>query len=232
MKRVLGAFLFCLAATLSLQAQIPSAVPPLETILARMAQARVENRIRLRPYQVTRDYNLFGKEKTTSKSEVIADVTFVPPDRKHYIIKRAKGMGLGEKIVRQMLDHETDFVQDYRSTEISTANYDFRFLTEETLNGRRCYVLELQPRRKDKNLLKGRTWVDAQTFQVHRTEGNPAKAPSWWLREVHIALVYGAVGEMWLQTGSHSTAAVRLLGQYTMVARDVDYKLSETAAVR
>jgi hypothetical protein len=32
---------------------------------------------------------------------------------------------------------------------------------------------------------------------------------------------------MWLQTSSESTADVRLLGEHTMVTRDVDYKFSE-----
>jgi hypothetical protein len=45
-----------------------------------MAQTRVENRTHLRPYSVVRDYKLFGKENQTTKAEVIADVTFVPPD--------------------------------------------------------------------------------------------------------------------------------------------------------
>jgi hypothetical protein len=76
-----------------------SPAPTVETILARMAQARSENRTRLRPYSVTRDYKLFGAEKQTSKAEIIADMTLVPPDVKHYAIRQANGMGLGEKIV-------------------------------------------------------------------------------------------------------------------------------------
>jgi hypothetical protein len=35
---------------------------------------------------------------------------------------------------------------------------------------------------------------------------------------------------MWLQTASESTAKVRILGHYTMVSRDVKYKISELVA--
>src|SRR6266404_7827376 len=111
--RVSGSICFCLAAVASVQAQNRSTVPSVETILTRMAQAQAENRARLRPYQVTRHYRLFGKEKHTTKSEVIADVTFVPPDVKEYAIQRVKGTGVGEKIVRQMLDQETKVVKNY-----------------------------------------------------------------------------------------------------------------------
>ena len=211
-------------------AQTKSTVPTVETIIARMAQARAENRIRFRSYVVTRDYKLFGKETEKTESQVTADVIFDPPDLKKYAIQQTSGAGLGEKIVRRMLESEVEVTKDYSSTDISPDNYDFRFIREEDVRGRRSYVLELLPRRRDKNLLRGNIWVDANTYLLHRTEGEPAKRTSWWLRDVRIALLYGDVSGMWLQTASESTAKVRILGQYTMVSRDVKYKISELVA--
>ena len=205
-------------------------VPTVEVILTRMAQARAENRTQLRPYSVTRNYRLFDTEKLATRAEVIADLTFVPPDRKHYAILKANGMGLGEKIVRQMLEHETDIVKDYGATDLTAANYNFRFVREEELSGHHAYVLEMIPLRKDKTLLRGHIWVDSANYRLLRTEGVPGKAPSWWLRDSHIVLVYGEVGGMWLQTSSESTANVRFVGPHTMVAHDVDYKFNELAA--
>ena len=72
--------------------------------------------------------------------------------------------------------------------------------------------------------------MDAITYLLHRIEGEPATALSWWLRDVRIALVYSDVGDMWLQTASESTASVRLLGQYTMLSRDLEYKFAEPGA--
>jgi hypothetical protein len=234
-QRISGWFFFCLGSlwisgAVSAQAQSASAVPTVETILARMAQARADNRAHLRPYSVIRDYRLFGQEKHATKAEVIADITFVPPDLKRYAIQQSSGVSLGEKIVRQMLEHETEIVKLNGATDMTAANYDFRFVREEEWNGHRCYVLEILPRRKDKTLLRGQIWVDASTYLLHRTEGEPGKAPSWWLRDARIELVYGDVGGMWLQTASESSANVWFLGQHTMVSRDVEYKISELAA--
>ena len=222
--------LLALAGAGSAQTEGLATAPTEAAILARMAQARADNRTRLRPYTVTRDYRLFGRERLIAKSAVIADVTFIPPDVKRYAIQQANGTGLGEKIVRQMLEHETDVVKNYSSTDISPQNYDFRLAGEEDLSGSHCYVLELRPKRKDKNLLRGRIWVDTTTYLLHRTEGQPAKVPSWWLRDVRIALVFGDVDGMWLQTSSESTANVRLLGPHTIVSRDLEYRFSELAA--
>src|SRR5687768_9360805 len=90
---LLSFYLVAVVACASAQAE---RTPPLETIVTRMAQARAENRARLRPYTVTRDYKLFGKERTKNKAQVIADVSFVPPDSKLYVIEQANGVGLGE----------------------------------------------------------------------------------------------------------------------------------------
>lgn len=201
-------------------------IPPVEIILLRMAHARADNQARLRPYSVTRQYRLVGAEKQT-RSEVIADVSFVPPAFKQFVIQKASGLGLGERIVRQMLENETDIVKHNGATDLSPANYDFRFLREEEWSGQPCYVLEMLPRRKDKTLLRGQIWVDSTTYLLRRTEGEPGKAPSWWLRNARISLVYGDVEGMWLQTASESTADVRFLGRHTMLSQDVRYQVSE-----
>ena len=207
--------------------QTATVAPTVETIIARMAQARIENQSRFRPYIVTRGYTLFGQERQKSKSAVMADVTFVPPDRKQYAIQESSGSGLGEMLVRRMLAGEADITKNSGSTDFSTQNYDFRFVRQEDVEGELCYMLELLPKRKDRNLVRGNIWVDVNTYLLRRTEGKPAKSPSWWLRDVRMSFSYGEVSGMWLQTSSEATATVRLLGQHTMVMRDLKYTLGE-----
>jgi transcriptional regulator of nitric oxide reductase len=134
-------------------------------------------------------------------------------------------------IVRRMLASEAEVTKDYVSTDISADNYGLRFLRVEAVMDQRCYVLELLPRRKDKHLLRGNVWVDANTYLPRRFEGEPAKGPSWWVRDVRVAFVYGKVGGMWLQTASEASANVRILGRSTMVSHDVKYKISEDVVV-
>jgi hypothetical protein len=224
-------FLGLIAVGAGASAQPDSMVPTVETIIARMVQARTDNRAGFRSYIVTRDYMLFGKDRHNSKSQVIADVTFVPPGSKQYVIQRTQGSGLGEKIVRRMLEGEAEIAKEYRSTDISLTNYDFRFIGAERLGGQLCYQLELLPRRKDQYLLRGNIWVDADTYLLRRSEGEPAnKSPSWWLRKVRIELGYDDVGGMWLQTASEVTVNVRIFGQYTMVTRDLEYRIGDLSA--
>ena len=223
-------FLYLAAGMASASGQTRDSIPTAETIIARMAQARAENRARLRPYIVTRNYKLFDKDKNKAKSEVIAEVAFVPPDSKKYTIQVTNGSGLGQILVRRMLAGEAEAAKDHAATDLSVDNYDFRFIREADVSGQRCYVLELLPRRKEKHLLHGDIWVDAGTYLLRRFEGELAKPPSWWVRDVSVTFVYGEVGGMWLQTATEAAADVRILGRTTMVSRDVKYKITELVA--
>ncbi len=207
-------------------AQAPAPSPTVETIVSRMAQTREENRALMRPYKITRNYKLFAKGKEQAKSDVTAEITFTPPGSRAYKITASSGMGLGEKIVREMLDGETQIVKQSDANDISLENYRFQLLPEQEENGRKLYVLELFPKRQDKHLLHAKVFVDAATFRLIRMSGEPAKSPSWWLRDPHITFFHGEVSGMWLQVGSESTVNVRLFGEYKMVSHDVAYQVS------
>ena len=208
-----------------------AATASMETTVACMAQAALQNQTHLRPYTVTREYELFGQKREKTRSRVIATVTFLPPDSKNYRIQETNGSVIGETMVRRVLERESALAKDGGASSISQDNYDFQLLREELANGRRCFVLQLFPKRKDNSLLRGTIWVDADTYLIRRTEGEPQKSPSWWLRDVHIAFLYADVGGMWLPTSSEFTAKVRLLGLSTMRTHDLEYSYSHPAWV-
>jgi len=231
-KQIAWSVFFFLASTVACAVAQTEGPVPTENIIARMAQAGEHNHARFRPYVVTRDYKLFAKETIAPTSQIIAELTFDPPYLKSYAIRHINGSRMGERIVRRMLEGQMAFAKDSGSTDISRDNYDFQFIREEDMNDHHCYVLELLPQRKAKNLLRGNIWIDAKTYQLHRVEGEPVKSSSWWLRNVRIVLLFGYVGEMWMQTSSESTADVRIVGQYKMISQDVSYKIDQPSSVR
>ncbi len=204
-------------------------LPSTESIVARMREARARNRAQLHPYQVVRAYQLFGKEQK-SKSEVTAYIDYVPPDVQNFTIHKNTGVNLGEVIVRKILESEREILINHGASDISPDNYSFRLLHKDVLNRQPCYVLELRPRRKDAKLLDGLVWIDASSFLILRMEGEPARAPSWWVHNIHVTLDFRAVHGMWLQTALRSTANVRLLGEHTLVSHDVEYTVGELEA--
>jgi outer membrane lipoprotein-sorting protein len=199
----------------------------LNSIIQRMEQALLQNRAHARPYSVTRDYVLYGNDADHVKGHIVAQVNFLPPNRKSYDIAESTG-GFQEKVVRRVLDHEVEVTRDPQDTWLTSRNYDFELVGEETLNGRRCYVLKTHPKRSDRDLMKANVWVDGDSYRILRIDGEPQKSPSFWVKDVHITLEFGDVSGMWLQTHTKAVARVRFAGDYKMYSRDMRY---ETAPV-
>jgi len=224
----LSGFVF-LAALASSSQVAPSASetrpPDLNLILQRLEEAQDQEPARSRPYEVTREYKVFHGDNKEPISEIMAQINFVPPDTKTYKITQARGNSRGEKIVRELLDRETESAKKRGGSEIGRTNYDFVFLRQENFSGAPEYVLRIVPKRKDKYLLRGQIWVDASTFHIRRIEGVPAKSPSFWIKDIHITLQYSELNGMWIPVSFDAIATVRLLGQYTLAGlniRDTD----------
>jgi Outer membrane lipoprotein-sorting protein len=207
-----------------------SPAPDLNTIVAKMMAAQQRNKSQTRAYTVKRDYQLLDKAQE-QKAQVVAHITYRPPDQKQYEIESSHG-GIGEKILRDVLEKETEHPRDADRKELTGANYDFEFLGTEQLDGRSCYILGLKPKRNDKDLIRGRLWVDAETYNIHRIEGNPAKNPSWWIRDLHLLMTFADVDGMWLRTFTYAVANVRFKGKYEMISRDLEYNLASQQVVR
>ena len=210
---------FVLLATLASSSQVTSStaeIPDLNLILQRMEDILHRDPAQSRQYEVTREYKVFRGYDKQSTSEVIAQIDFVPPDVKTYKIIQASGNSTGERIVREILDRETDSTKKKPSSDISRTNYDFVFLRRQNFGVVPEYVLGIFPKRKEKHLLRGQIWVDASTFRIRRIEGVPARNPSFWLKDIHISLQFAELGGMWVPVTFDSIATVRFLGQYTL----------------
>jgi outer membrane lipoprotein-sorting protein len=209
------------------QAQLSSIVQSLERT---QSQNRAGN-----AYVVTREYRLMDTRSSRVSSRVVAQVQYLPPDQKAYIIQDRTGSGRGEQVVKRILDHESEMSR--RNSQASAAalnegNYNFSYLGTDTVDGNQCYVLGLRPKRRETELIVGQAWVDKNTFQVRRIEGDVAKTPSWMLKKVHVTLNFADVSGNWLQTGMEAVADVRFVGSQTLQSKTLDYRVTGEVAAK
>ena len=201
-----------------------------ETVVSRMTEIQYKNRHAIRPYIVTREYKLFDDKSSKADSQVVAEVSFVPPGSKQYEIKQTQGSGRGEKVVRKVLAHEQEMAGDWEESALTERNYTFGLVGEEQLGGRNCYVLTIEPKRESKDLIRGRVWVDSETYNPMRMVGAPAKNPSWWVKHVELSLGFSDVEGMWLQTSATANADVRIFGKHVLTSKDIRYETGSTEA--
>jgi hypothetical protein len=212
---------------LAFSAAFAVAQADVQTIVSRMVAAQQQSKENLRAYQATRKYQIFkGREQ---KSQVTAEVNYEPPQRKSFNIVQSTG-GTGEGVIKKALEHEVAATRDPHDYEISPANYDFAYAGESDCSGSRCFVLTLLPKRDCKDLIVGKAWVDQNTYLIRRIEGELAKSPSWWVKKALVVIEYGTVEGMWIQTKSVADAKLRMIGDYKMVAQNVELRAASTMA--
>jgi hypothetical protein len=194
--------------------------PDVPTIIANMVRAQAENRAHMHAYMINRTYQVYGGEaKEKPKSEVLANIQFLPPNQKSYSIEQSSG-GTAEHVVRKALEKEVELAKKPSVTAMNGENYDFGLIGEQALNGKPTWVLSIQPRHSCKELLKGKIWVDKETYLVRRVDGELSKTPSWWVRNVHLVITFAENSGMWLQTSQVAKANLRIAGVFTLVSRD------------
>jgi hypothetical protein len=203
----------------------------LDQIVARMQQARAADRGNNPPYVVTREYQLSPAGAPRPSSQVVAQVSYNPPAAKDYAIVKAEGNDRGESVVRKVLEHETSSTdRQSQSREIAPSNYDLTLLGRESMNGRDCYVLQLAPKRQEVELIRGKAWVDARDFRLRRIDGEMAKSPSMWIKQVHVTMDFGLVNGIWLETASRAVADVRMAGTHVLTSRELDVQTASVSA--
>jgi hypothetical protein len=204
--------------------------PQLPSIVAKMQKAQSESRATA-SYQVIRHYQLFGEQRSTPVSEVWAEVDYSSPNHKTFAMQKRVGSNRGEEVVRRILQHESDASGGPGSAAaIDDDNYFFGYLGEVALDGSPCYLLSLNPKRKEVDLVHGKVWVDQHSFLVRRIEGQMAKNPSWLLKKVDLKIEFADMGGALVQTGMEAVADVRFLGSQTLKSQTIDVRVGELAA--
>ena len=202
----------------------------LDEIITRMEDARDRNK-QTSPFLVIREYQMFHGNETTPASQVKAQINVVSPHDREYRILESKGNDRGEKVVRKILDHESQAEKSNPSpTAVVRDNYEFSDQGRQTFEGVNCYVLGLKPKREEPSLIEGRAWVDPTTFGIRKIEGKMAKSPSWWVKDVNLVVNFGEMEGIWIQTATHAVAEVRVIGKYTVFGRALDVQTAGSVA--
>jgi hypothetical protein len=97
--------------------------------------------------------------------------------------------------------------------------YEFNLAGEGMMNGRPCWILNVKPRHDEKNMIKGKAWVDKETYLTQQLQGEMAKTPSWWLKKVEMTIQFGDAAGTWIPTGTYVIADVRFVGKHVLTSQ-------------
>ena len=154
-----------------------------ETIVANMVAQGKWNDNAVRSFDELR---LFRASNRRFKQEATREVrtTFHAPDSYNSIITEKEQRGSldsGARIRSDLLEPEKGAAKKEKLRyDILPANYEFRVAGVDSCGERKCYRVAISPRRKDKFLLEGFIWVDAEDYGIAKVQGTPSKKLSFW----------------------------------------------------
>ena len=203
-----------------------SALPPVSTVIEQMMAHDAQRQQAQEGYTGMRRYVLVN-ERFGKRAEMVVRVLGDPDGTKHFEVLGEEGWKSAHKrVFRKMLESEAETSRpDVRLiTRLSPDNYEFELLGREKEGDRTLYVIEVTPKRKDKYLFRGRIWVDAEDCALVRTDGNPAKNPSFWVRAVHFVHTFQKNGSFWFPVSTESVTEALLFGKTELTIQYFDYK--------
>jgi outer membrane lipoprotein-sorting protein len=224
--------LACLGLQLPATAQPDTVLAPLHTeqVVQNLVRMNAERAQQLRSYQGKRIYRLeYHGFPGARNAEMVVEVKYESPATKEFTIQSESGSKLIiDRVFKKLLQSEKEALQaeNLRRTALNEENYVFTLLGYEITSAASLYVLSVEPRRKDKFLYSGRIWVDGEDFAVVRIEAEPAKNPSFWIKNTKIEHHYIKVNRFWLPAQNHSLTTVRLGGRADLTIDYQDYQVT------
>ncbi len=213
---------------------IPGPSPlTVEQVVRNLEQMNLRRVEALRAYQATRTYRVVYQGFPANRNaEMVVKVNYLSSGKKEFVIQSATGSKLiVERVLEKLLEAEKEAMgsEIQQRSALTDDNYRFTLIGYESTPSGSMYVLNVEPRRKDKFLYQGRIWVDARDFAVVRIEAEPAKNPSFWTRKTDIVQVYTKVSEFWLPAYNHSVTSIRLGGNADLTIEYTGYKITDAS---
>jgi hypothetical protein len=179
-----------------------------------MEDRNKERSERLRHYISVRHYHVeYHGFPVTIAASMDVEATYDAPSSKSFRVLSQMGSGLLiDRVLKKLLKSEQEAARDQSRTALTTENYTFGLVGSEVSDGRRHYILQVEPKGDRKLLYRGRIWVDGNDYAVERIEAAPAQNPSLWIRKTEIHHVYSKIGDFWLPQQNKSETKVSIGG--------------------
>lgn len=213
------------------QQAVSSASLTADEIMQRVAYMNESRARALYSYSSVRSYHLECHCMVSKNADMMVRVDYNSPNKKQFAVVSEGGSGtIRHRVFRGLMDAELEAMREenQKKSSVTPENYTFQVSSYRKSNEDESYVLEAEPRSKNKFLFRGRIWVDAKDFAITRVEGEPAVNPSWWTQNTHFTRTYRKVQELWLPESNESVTKVRIFGTALLTIRYGEYQIMRT----
>ena len=216
------------------QQAVVSAPLSADEVMQRVAAMNEVRAKALESYSSIRSYSLECHCLSHKKADMVVRADFHAPDKKTFTIVSESGSGtVRSKVFKKLLEAEQESMREenQQRSAIIPENYTFKLADYAKTDGNESFVLEAEPKTKNKFLFRGKIWVNGADFAITRVEGQPAVNPSWWTLRTDFKRSYQKVGEFWLPELNESQTKVRVFGTANLCIEYGQYEITKAGAV-
>ena len=214
------------------QARVSAPLTAIE-VMERVAQMNESRAKALESYSSVRSYHLECHGLSHKKADMVVRTDYQAPNNKKFTIVSESGSGtVRDRVFKKLLEAEQESMQEenQQRSAITPENYTFQLSDYQKSATEEFYVLDAQPRSKNKFLFRGYIWVNAKDFAITRVEGEPAVNPSWWTIKTDFKRSYQKVGDFWLPESNESVTKVRVVGTAVLSIEYGDYQITQAGS--
>jgi hypothetical protein len=211
------------------QQAIVSAPLTADEVMGHVAEMNELRSKALESYSSVRSYRLECHCLSHKQADMTVRVEYRAPDKKTFTIVSESGSGsVRNKVFRKLLEAEQESMREenQQRSAISPENYTFELVDYGRTEGDEFYVLDAEPKAKNKFLFRGKIWVEGTEFAITRVEGQPAVNPSWWTLKTDFKRSYQKVGDFWLPASNESQTKVRVFGTADLCIEYGQYEIT------
>jgi hypothetical protein len=210
--------------TIAAQDPIPI-LPSVDGVVAKMVDRDNQRQADLHGYTASRRY-ILENSRHHKRAEMVVAVKCFDNGAKQFETVSATGWSAARShVFPKLLESESEAsLPDARDrSRITPENYSFAMVGKDSINQRPVYVIAITPKTKNKYLIQGTIWVDADEYAIVRIEGKPAKNPSFWIKNVHFVHTYQKSGSFWFPASDRSVTDARIVGTTDLTIEYFDY---------
>ena len=199
-----------------------------DQVISRVIKMNEERAKILESYSSLRTYHLECHCLSHKKADMVVRAEYQAPNKKEFTIVSETGSGtVRERVFKKLLEAEEESMRDenQQRSALTLENYTFQLSDYDKTDAEEFYVLDAQPRNKNKFLFRGHIWVDAKDFAITRVEGEPAVNPSWWTVKTEFKRRYQKIGDFWLPESNQSETKVRVFGTAVLTIEYREYQI-------
>jgi hypothetical protein len=206
-----------------------AARPALEQVVDTLIAKNAERTAALQRYQSRRFYRLnYTGFPTSLKGEMVVDMLYEAPATKQFTIVSQSGpKWMVERVFKGLLQAEQEALnsQNRERVALNRHNYEFTAMEFQEASDGCSYVISVKPKSPNKLLYRGRIWVNSRDFAVCRIEAEPAKNPSFWIKNTAVHHIYQKLGDFWFPLENESTSTMRVGGRAVLSIKYSNYEI-------